>query len=187
MTTAIEQASRQFMATAEKLPTLFSLSDDLCQLLAALDTLEESGDEGQAEETRALIALVDQMMVQKVEGYVSVIRSLEAMAETRKCEADRLAARAKTARTNADWLKNRLLVHMQTTGQARLETGLHSIAIRLNNPSVNIVDAAAIPSNFQRTKVEITPDKIGILAAFKKDGEIVPGTEIVRNPRLAIQ
>lgn len=185
MTVALE-ASRQFMQTANRLPTLFDLGDDLCQLLAALDTLDET-DADPADDIHALIALVDQMLIEKVEGYVSVIRSLESMAEARKCEADRLAARAKTAQKNAEWLRNRLLVHMQTTGQTRLETGLHSISIRLNNPSVQIVDAAAIPSDFQRTRIEITPDKVGILAAFKKDGEVVPGTEIVRNPRLDVR
>jgi hypothetical protein len=76
---------------------------------------------------------------------------------------------------------------MKSIGVDRLETGTHTLAVRLNNPSVNVVDAAAIPSEFNRTKVTIEPDKVGILAAYKKDGEIPPGVEIVRNERLDIR
>lgn len=184
MTTAIE-ASQAFMAAAHRLPSLFDLEDAAYQVLALLDT-EHDMEPEDIEAARAELALLDQLMMEKTESYVSVIRSLEAMAEARKTEADRMRERARFAEKHADWLRNRLLVHMQTTGQSRVETSRFTLSIRQNPPSVNVVDAAAVPSEYQRTKIEISVDRRSILEDFKKSGAIPPGVEISVGSRLAV-
>lgn len=178
----ITEATSRFMAVATRLPTLFDLDDRAYELLTGF----ENADAATEADTEAHLALVDQMIVEKTESYVSVIRSLEKMAEARKGEADRLRDRAKTAEAQADWLKARLLVHMQTTNRPRIETARFTLAIRQNPPSVNVLDAAAVPSDYQRTKIDISVDKRAILEHFKATGELVDGIEITRGESLRL-
>jgi hypothetical protein len=178
------------MATAQRLPTLFDLEDTAYQLLALLEATDDPAELADVEavaEVKAQLALIDQLMLQKQESYVSVIRSLEAMAEARKAEADRLRDRAKTAERHADWLRARLLTHMQATGRERIETSRFTLTIRQNPPSVTVLDASAVPHEFERTKIEIQTDRRAILEHFKTTGEIVAGVLITRGERLEIR
>jgi hypothetical protein len=179
----VRNASREFMASSERLPSLYSLSGDMLEVLSLLDVAETDDEYADLEEQR--IALADKLL-QKVESYGAVIRTLEKLAADRKGEADRLDAKAKASKAGAEWLKNRLLEHMETSGQQRIETARFSFAVRVNNPSVNVLDAAAIPNEFKRTRVIVEPDKVGILAHTKATGEVVAGTEVVRNHSLRI-
>lgn len=182
-TTAMER-SLDFMRAADRLPTLFDLEDAAYELLANFENSEGATEA----DTEAQLALVDQMIAEKVESYVSVIRSLEKMAEARKAEADRLIARAKSAAGQADWLKDRLLVHMKTDGRPRIETARFSLSIRKNPESVSVVDASLIPADFWRQPPvpALQPDLVAIKAHTKSTGEMVAGTELVRTERLAI-
>jgi hypothetical protein len=167
--------------------SIFALDDQLASLLTDLDRIDESSDPESADKTRAMIALVDQMLMEKTEGYCSIIRELELTAEKRQDVANAIAARAKSARTTADWLRNRLLVHMQSTGQQRIETIAHTISIRTNPPAVTVVDASAVPHEYNREKITIDTDRRAILEYFKTTGEVVPGVEITRGQRLDIR
>lgn len=177
--------SRQFMQAANRLPTLFDLEDAAMRLLGMLD-YESDLEPEDIERARAELVLIDQMMVEKTESYVSVIRSLEAMAEARKVEADRLRDRAKAAERHADWLRNRLLVHMQTTGRDRVETSRFTLSIRKNPQAVTVLDAAAVPHEFERTKITVDVDKRAILEHFRTTGEIVDGVSIDHSERLVV-
>jgi hypothetical protein len=185
---SVAEASRTFVAAAQRLPTLFDLEDTAYQLLALLEATDDPLDLAEAvAEAKAQLALVDQMLMEKTESYVSVIRSLEAMAEARKVEADRLRDRAKTAERHADWLRARLLTHMQTTGRERIETSRFTLTARTNPPAVVVVDAAAVPREFERTRWIIDVDKRAILAHVKATGEIPAGVDITRSSRLEVR
>jgi hypothetical protein len=185
---SVAEASRSFVAAAQRLPTLFDLEDTAYQLLALLEATDDPVDLAEAvAEAKAQLALVDQMLMEKTESYVSVIRSLEAMAEARKVEADRLRDRAKTAERHADWLRARLLTHMQTTGRERIETSRFTLTVRTNPPTVVVVDAASVPHEFERTKWIIDVDKRAILAHVKATGEIPAGVDITRSSRLEVR
>jgi hypothetical protein len=184
VTTTAERASEQFMVAAQRLPTLFSLEDTAYQLLGLL---EATDDPEAIADVESQLALVDQMLMEKTESYCSVIRSLEAMAEARKVEADRLKDRARTAQNHADWLRNRLLVHMQTTDRPRIETSRFSLSIRQNPPSVVVTDAAAVPHEYERTKITIDFDKRAFIEHVKRTGEIVPGIAVMRSERLEVR
>jgi len=176
--TTVERASREFVRTADGLSTVFTMSNLEEQLHNLLDS-------GEAFDP-ADLALLDQMMVEKAEGYVSVIRNLEAMSAARKAEADRLRDRAKQAETAADWLKARLLTHLQVTGRTRLETTRFTLTVRQNPASVQIVDEAAIPADYVIVETTYRINKRGILDDFKRDGALIPGVEITHGERLSI-
>lgn len=179
------EASQRFNTAAQRLPTLFDLEAQAYELLAYLDEWHDLEPEDIAE-GQAQLALIDQMMLEKVESYVSVIRSLDAMADAREAEEHRMRDRKLSARKQAEWLKNRLLVHMQTTGRQRIEMARFTVSVKTNPPSVNVLDAAAVPGEFQRTRIEVSVDKRGILDALRATGEIPAGVEIVRTESLRI-
>lgn len=180
--TDVARASREFTAAANRLPTLFDLEDQAYQLLSLLEQTDEPADEYEVERQ---LMLVDQMMVEKVESYISVIRTLESMAAARKMEADRLRDRSRTAERHADWLKARLLTHMKISGRDRMEMSRFTLSIRANPPRVEVLEAALIPNEYQRTVITVEVDKRGILDAHKQ-GLVVPGVEIVRGESLRI-
>lgn len=181
----IAVASREFNRAADRLPTLFTLEDSGLRLLGILE--DGNLDFLQESEVQAELALIDQMLMEKTESYVSVIRSLESMAEARKAEADRLRARAATAQHHADVLRDRLLTHMKVTGRDRIETVRFTLTARTNPPAVVVLDAAAVPGEFTKTVITVNVDKRGILDAFKASGEIPAGVDIQRGQRLEIK
>lgn len=170
------------MTTANRLPTLFDLGDAENALLALLE--EHDSD---APEVVEHLALFDQMIAEKTENYVSVIRTFESMAEARKAEADRMAARAKTAQRHADWLRDRLLVHIQSTGREHVETSRFTLSVRTNPPSVVVLDASAVPGEYQRTRIDISVDKRLVLEHFKATGEIPAGIDVQHGKRLEVK
>lgn len=176
------ESTRTFMHVADRLPTLYALSSEWHELLAMLEDPEQDVAAIEAELQRLAGDIKH-----KAHGVAAVIQSLESLAEMQKAESQRLAAKAKASKAHADRLREYALQNMRAIpGLDRIETGVFTLTIRVNNPSVNVLDAAAIPSEFQRTKITIEPDKIAILAHTKATGEIVPGTEIVRNVGLRI-
>jgi predicted TIM-barrel fold metal-dependent hydrolase len=178
---SIERASRAFNAAAERLSTLYSLSSDYTMLLDLLEDPESDPAEVQAELER-----VAGDIRAKAYGVAAVVQTLGAMAEVQRNEAKRLTEKARRNEAHADRLRQYAKECMQQLGIERLDTGTFTLAVRVNPPSVNVLDAALVPSEFQRTKIEVSVDKRAILDAFKTDGEIVPGTEIVRTDRLSI-
>ena len=180
--TAITQ---QFMAAAQRTTTLFDLDDQLMALLALMDNAPEDGD-WEPSTVTALAEEVEQAISQKVEGYVSVIRTLERMSEARKAESDRLKARAQTAEKNADWLKTQLLTHMQLMGRPRIETAKFTVTIRTNPPAVQVIEPMMVPKQFEKTTITVSVDKRAILEHIKAGGEIPAGCDITRGERLAI-
>lgn len=180
--TDIEQASRAFMHTAERLPTLYSLSSEFERLVDLLEDPDADPTEVDAELQR-----VAGDIKRKAYGVAVVIRQLEGLAELQKSESQRLAAKAKAAQGHADRLRDYARQCMHQIGEERLETGSFTLAIRTNPPSVVVLDATAVPTDYQRTKVIVDVDKRAILEHTKQTGEVVPGTEIVRGTRLDIR
>jgi hypothetical protein len=152
-----------------------------------LFSLEEDVDDpDDAAAIGAQIALVDQMLMEKTESYVSVIRSLESMAAARKAESDRLKDRAKTAEAHAEWLKARLLTHLKVAGRDRVEMARFTLTVRQNPLHVEVLEAMLVPPEYQKTVITTSVDKRAILDTYKRNGEMVPGVEIGRTERLQI-
>ena len=182
----IREASRAFMNTAQRLPTIFDLGDMEMAILALIEDAEARGEEPE-DGLDTQLAQVTTALAAKTEGYVSVIRQLQHLRDARKAEADRLRARAATADRAADWLLNRLKVHLQSTGQERIETARFTIALRQNPPKVEVLEDMLVPPEYKRTVVTTTVDKTAIKDHWKKTGEVVPGVEVTRGERVEIR
>jgi hypothetical protein len=68
----------------------------------------------------------------------------------------------------------------------RIDTGSFTYQVKANPPAVNVVDAALVPSEYERTKITVDVDKRSILEDYKRTGEIPPGVDIRRGVRLEI-
>jgi hypothetical protein len=93
MTTTLE-ASRTFMAVAERSTTLYAPTEDYLEIL---DLLDDSDADTEALE-KQLDGLAGQI-THKAEAIASLIKQCEGMAATRKAEADRMRDLASVRRT----------------------------------------------------------------------------------------
>ena len=121
----------------------------------------------------------------KIEGYVMVLKQLDADGDAIKSEEKRLSERRKTFENNAERLKSTLFSAMKSTGNEKIKTPLFNINIQKNPPSVVIEDGAAIPDEYlipQDPKI----DKRGLLQAIN-DGADFKGISILQGESLRIR
>lgn len=178
----IVDAQRRFKSTAERLPTLFSLSDEFVEILGLL----ENAGEGHESELELQLSEVAAVLAQKVERCAWTVLDCERLAKARKAEADRLRDQAARLDRVAITLRLKLLDAMRSTHQERVDTTRFSISIRQNPARVEVLDASLVPAEFQRTKVLVDVDKTAVREHWKSTGEIVAGTDIVRGERVHI-
>jgi hypothetical protein len=181
MTTTAIEASRQFMVAAEKVRPLYALSDTFNRLI---DLIEDPQADQEALE--AELAAVTRDIQTKAFGIAEIIRDRERLAADLKLEEDKLAVRRKRALGLVERLKEYALQEMHVMGLERLDFGVHALSVALNPPAVTVLDPAAVPHEYERTKITIDVDKRAILDHFRATGEIVPGVDITRGERLSI-
>ena len=121
---------------------------------------------------------------EKIEGYCQVIKQLQADADMFKAEAERIAARKKTAENSIERMKTALLTYLQQTGQAKVKAGTFSVSLA-QTKKVNITDETKLPPEYlieQPAKI----DKAGIKKALQEGAEI-NGAELVLNDGVRIR
>ncbi len=175
-------ASGAFMRTADRLPTLYGLADDYNHLVALLEDPEADQAAVQAELER-----VAGDIKAKAYGLAIVIQSFENRAAMLKTEEQRLAAKRKASEAHAERLKNYAMAQMVAMGEDRIDTGVFTLSVCANSmPKVTVLDAAAVPHEYEKTVITVTVDKTAIGAHFTATGEIVPGVDVAVGTHLRI-
>lgn len=118
----------------------------------------------------------------KVEGYVKVIKSLEADIEARKNEKKRLDGLNKSDQTKIDNLKAALAVSMTETGQTKVDTTLFKVGFRKSEAVV--VDETKLPKKYQVATYK--PDK-KTLKELLKSGKRIKGAVLEERSNLSIR
>lgn len=118
----------------------------------------------------------------KVEGYVKVIKSLEADIEARKNEKKRLDGLNKSDQTKIDNLKAALAVSMTETGQTKVDTTLFKVGFRKSEAVV--VDETKLPKKYQVATYK--PDK-KTLKELLKSGKRIKGATLEERSNLSIR
>lgn len=159
---------------------LYELTDAYADLVAMLEDCET---EEQAFEIIAQIDAVTSDISVKAENYAKIRLNLKAVADemnaksaTFKAEADRLAAKAKSAENNIKRLNEYLLFAMELAGLKQIPTSIGKFYTQ-QTTSVEVKDAWAVPERFatpQPPKI----DRNAIKKEFKETGEIFDGVEI---------
>ena len=121
---------------------------------------------------------------EKIEGYCQVIKELQGDFEKYKTEADRLMARMKTAKNGIDRMKETLLSFLKASKQNKVKVGTFCVSVGTSEQT-NIIDETLIPTEFKTPQ----PDKIDKSAIKKaiKNGEVIPGAEILINEGVRIR
>ena len=118
----------------------------------------------------------------KVEGYVKVIKSLEADIEARKNEKKRLDGLNKSDQSKIDSLKAALATSMAETGQDRVDTTLFKVGF--SKSKAVVVDEDKLPKKYQI--VSYKPDKKTIKELLNS-GATIRGAHIEERRNLSIR
>jgi hypothetical protein len=168
--------------------TLLDITEDL----QALDDLltDAGGDVTGVEATvDAWLAELEQDLKGKVDNYATLITAMNARAEVRKAEADRLYHRAKVDVGNAKFLRDRLKFALEHRGISKLETARYKVGVSKVGGAAPIIiaDLAAVPADFIRITEVREPDKDAIRKALESGKDVCGATLGVRGTYLAIR
>lgn len=155
-------------------PTLYEISEHLIALLDSLEMCEtpEQRLECEAEIYRALEA-----QVRKVDDFARFLTHLESQATLAAHEIERLKTRRLRFTNRFDRLTGYAVRIMQSLEVRKLEGETARLALRTNQPAVEIDDAKLLPAQFITVVEEIHPDKRAIKRAIEQ-GEFVTGAHL---------
>lgn len=157
--------------------SLYEMTGDACYLYELLQS--EEIDEQTFNDTLEAMG-VDE----KLEAYCQVIGQLKADIAMFKAEADRIAARKKTAENSVDRMRNAILAFLKATGQSKAKAGTFSVSLSTSK-SVFVYDENALP---RECLIEQPPkvDKMEIKRRLTS-GDEVAGAELVINEGVRIR
>lgn len=159
--------------------TLYNITSEQLRIN---ELLEESGGELTPEIEEALMLNAENFEI-KADGYIESISRYKALAEAADVRIKEMQRIKKTSENIEKRLKERLLQAMMVMGVDKMEIGLRKLSIR-NTSAVNITDEAHIPADY--IIIEQKYDKTRIKDALK-NGEIIPGAELVTNRSIQIR
>ena len=122
---------------------------------------------------------------EKVVNCVKVIKELDASVAALGHEIDRLRVKKESFKGKAGWLKT--YVHDQMVGMEMdvVKDDLFTVRVQETPGRVDIVDQTVIPSRYlEHGEVKVL--KSAILASLK-EGELVPGCELVKSTSLRVR
>ena len=155
---------------------LYDLTQNELQLLRMLEEGQDVTD---------TLESIQEISIDKLEGYAKVIRTLEANAEALKNEIKRMQEVEKTCLNGAKRMKEAIYQHMQGTGKRKIDGRLFKFAIQKNPPSLEVLNDTIIPQQYFTVPTPVL-DKKAILAELKAEKEI-PGVIIKQGDSLRIK
>jgi len=146
--------------------TLYEITGELRELQ---NMIEEGADPDVVNDT---IESVEFDLEQKAEGYVMVIRNLEAQAKAIKDEEKRLREKRLAAENGIERLKKRLFDSMNATGKKKLNAGVFTLSVQKNGGALPvIIDADVENMPKEMLKIDIKPDTKKIAELLQDEGK----------------
>lgn len=134
------------------------------------------------------VEFISDSLEDKLLNYTSIIKMLEAQADSICKECNKMEERAMKIENRASQLKELVRLQMIDCAKEKIENDYHEIKIMVNNPRTDIFDEQAIPNDYWKEKVKTTIDIDRIkIANDIKNGILVPGAKLVRDLRLQIK
>lgn len=144
--------------------TLYEITGELMELQ---NMIEEGADPDVVNDT---IESVEFDLEQKAEGYVMVIRNLEAQAKAIKDEEKRLREKRLAAENGIERLKKRLFDSMNATGKKKMNAGVFTLSVQKNGGALPvIIDADVENMPKEMLKMVIQPDTKRIAELLQDD------------------
>lgn len=172
------------------MPSMFQITDDvkmLSDLLAQLEDEEWTDSDVIAELSNFLVEAED-LLADKVDGYVSFYRNLQARAKARREEARHMTGLAQADERRMDRLKVAVRMATDLLERAKLKGHTRSITVsQTKRPAVDITDTDALPDDFKEQVVSWRVDKKAIAKHIMSTGEIPAGVETRRVIRVSFR
>ncbi|EPE8808694.1 siphovirus Gp157 family protein [Staphylococcus pseudintermedius] len=159
--------------------TLFNLTDAYQQVY---DLIAEQGDETVLIET---LQSINDALEEKADGYVAVIKTLEADNVAIDEEIKRLRQRKTSNQNGISRLKESLQFSMETTGKEKFKTALNSYSIANNPPSLDVVEESLIPKEYWLSQAPKLNKKD--LLKDIKNGADIKGVEVKQTRSLRVR
>lgn len=158
---------------------LFELTENYVKFFTMLEEVDEITEELEEMANNLNIAIEE-----KSDNYVKMIKNLDADVEAFKNIEKQFNKKRKTAENKIAWLKKNLQASMEQTGRKKVETGLFTVSIQKNAPSLDITSEDNIGDEYY--KVERTLNKKDLLNDIK-EGLIIDGVGIKQTESLRIR
>ena len=138
--------------------TLFEIDEELeAAFEAASQEQEQNGEISQETRERCLALFAE--LGRKVDRIAGYVRATEFKARAAKEEANRLAARHKSAENRVLQVKSMLAYYMQSRGLKRLEGHLNTVRLQKNSQPSLRLDPLTLPCEYQQTSITVAqPD-----------------------------
>jgi len=157
--------------------SLYELNKDFMQVQSMI----EEGQEG----LQDTLESIDLAIEDKLENIGKVIRNLDGEATALKNEEKRLADKRKSIEVNIKRLKDYSEDSLAITGKDKIKAGLFTFAMQNSAPSVKITDEQLIPKRYYNEPAPVLSKKA--IGEMLKEGESVPGAELVQGRHLRIR
>lgn len=152
----------------------------------AMYELEMAETDEERETALAQLDGIDEDYTTKAAGYAMATKNLDGQIDAIDAEIKRLTALKKRRTRDRDDMLNRMKNSMIETGKTTIETPIGTWKIGKGRESVQIIDAAKVPQQFL-VYADPTVSKTAVMDWYKETGEVVPGTDIVRNPTFGLR
>lgn len=159
--------------------TLFNLKDAYQQVY---DLIAEQGEESALIDT---LQSINDVLEDKADGYVAVIKTLEADNVAIDEEIKRLRQRKTSNQNGISRLKESLQFAMESTGKEKFKTALNSYSIANNPPSLDITEESLIPSEYWVSQAPKLNKKD--LLKDIKNGADIKGVEVKQTRSLRVR
>lgn len=161
--------------------SIFEITGDVQALESLIERLEEeeAPDEERLARLAAFLSLKEKLLADKVDGYVSFYRHLEARAKARKEEAKHLSELARHDQNRMERLKEAVKFVSESLDQPKLEGKTRSITVSTSKrPAIDITDEEAVPMEFkEEVPAYYKAIRADITNYIQATGEIPPGVE----------
>lgn len=161
---------------------LYELATEFQELVK----LAETGDEADAQAFADSLEGLQGELEQKFDNCCAVYKTITAERDALTDEARRLSARSQSLNASSERLHSYIQNAMKTAGLKKIKGQLFTATIQNNAPSVvlDVEDAALLPEEFRRVKIEANKSAIG---AVLKSGEPLPFAHLEHTESLRIR
>jgi hypothetical protein len=163
---------------------LYELMDDYAALQLAFD--DDATDEQLAGLLDAMEDSKGELRV-KVDNICRLLRNAETEVERFKGEEKRLAGRRKALENKGKKVREWLKSSLDLLNVDKVVTNVFEVKIIEQGLAIVVVDEDKVPQAFLRVKTTSAPDMEKISLAYKEDGEIVAGCDVVMRKAMRIR
>lgn len=153
---------------------------ELTEKYKQIQELIENGSDNLDDTLESLDDAIDDKLI----GYASIIRNLEADVNAIKEEKKRLSDKQRTLENSIERLKDNVKTNLKATGKSKLKAGLFTLSLAKTPPKAVILDDKAIPKHYYIEQQPVL-DKRALLDALKQ-GE-VKGAKLEQTESLRIK